>query len=135
MPYARDKQLAQSGEQVQKLLDAILPPVGTVQPEGGMLPNILYNLGTLSGDTIFRLAAPEDDAVINHYYWVFNVRDITREVDGETITAPPTVTFPADIIAWNGGDAPEIEADTHYEISVLNGIGVYMSTKLPAEED
>ena len=122
MPNARDKQLTQSGAQVQKLLNAIQPPVGTVQPVTGMLPNILYNFGVLEGDTTFLLAPPEDAMIINHYYWMFET--------GETA---PTITFPAEITSWNGGEAPEIEAGHHYEISVLNGIGAFMDVELPSE--
>lgn len=90
------------------------PTTGSAQPSGGFLPNILYSLGTLSGNTTFALATPVDANVVNHYYWTFN-----------TSTTAPTITWPSSI-TWFGGSAPYINASKHYEISVLNGIGVAM---------
>ena len=121
---ARDKQLTQTGTKVQKLLDAIQPAVVTTQPAGGMRPNIFYNLGVLSDDTTFALATPEDNTIVNHYYWAF-----------ETGDTAPTITWPASIIAWNTGEAPDIDANYHYEISVLNGIGAYLAVELPDAEE
>lgn len=115
MPNARDKQLTQNGAKIQQLLDAIQPAIQTTQPVTGMLPNILYNFGELEGDTTFLMATPEDATIVNHYYWMF-----------DTPSSAPTITWPAGITAWFGGSAPTINADKHYEISVLNGIGAFM---------
>lgn len=131
----RNYDLQQQGITIQKLLNAIQPAVQTAQPVGGMRPNILYDLGTLEGDTAFLLAAPEDNSITNHYYWAFDVEEIEVEEGGVTVTALPTITWPAGIVAWNGGAAPEISAHTHYEISVLNGIGAFMDVELPEEEE
>jgi hypothetical protein len=95
--------------------DAINPSVATSQPQGGMLPNVFYRLGTLSGNVTFALAIPADSNILNHYYWSF-----------ETGSTAPTITWPSSITSWIGGSAPTINANTHYEISVLDGIGAYM---------
>ena len=121
----RDKQLTQNGARVQKLLNAIQPPIGTSQPAGGFLPNIFYALGTLSEDTTFSLAAPaqEDANIPNHYYWTF-----------ETGSTVPDINFPEGII-WKDGEEPTIEENTHYEISVVRGFGAFMAIELPEEEE
>lgn len=95
--------------------DAINPQVATSQPSGGMLPNIFYRLGTLSGNTTFTLATPVDSNIANHYFWSF-----------ETGSTAPTITWPSSITSWVGGSAPGINASKHYEISVLDGIAVCM---------
>lgn len=108
----RDKQLRQTGNRVQELLDAVQPPIVTTLPQGGFVPNIVYNLGPLTGTVTFALATPTDNTIVNHYYWMF-----------DTGNTAPTITWPANI-DWKGGAAPTIEANTHYEISILNGKGV-----------
>lgn len=90
------------------------PGIVTSQPAGGFAPNILYNLGELTGAVTFALAA-EVSGIVNHYYWTF-----------DTGATESTITWPAGITSWVGGSAPTIAASKHYEISVLNGIGAYM---------
>lgn len=94
--------------------DEVHPAVASSQPQGGFLPNVLYNLGELTGSVTFALATPADNTIVNHYYWTF-----------ETGTTAPTITWPSGV-SWVGGSAPTINADKHYEISVLNGIGTSM---------
>lgn len=94
--------------------DEVHPAVASSQPAGGLLPNVLYNLGTLTGSVTFALATPADATIVNHYYWTF-----------ETGSTAPTITWPAGV-TWLGGSAPTINASKHYEISVLNGIGTSM---------
>ena len=94
--------------------DEVHPAPGTSEPSGGFLPNVVYNLGTITGSRSFAMAAAVS-GIVNHYYWTF-----------ETGSTAPTITWPAAITAWNGGSAPTINASKHYEISVLNGIGAYM---------
>ena len=90
-------------------------PVASSQPaSGGMLPNVLYTLGTLTGTVTFILASPTIATRVNHYYWTF-----------ETSSTAPTITWPTGI-TWLGGSAPTVNASKHYEISVLDGIGVSM---------
>lgn len=88
--------------------------VESSQPSGGFLPNVFYALGELTGSVTFALAAPTDATTVNHYYWTF-----------ETGSTAPTITWPNGI-TWPGGSAPEISASKHYEISVLNGVGMFM---------
>ena len=90
------------------------PGIVTAQPAGGFAPNILYNLGELTGAVTFALAA-EVSGIVNHYYWTF-----------DTGSTAPTITWPAGITSWVGGSAPTIGASKHYEISVLNGVGAYL---------
>ena len=94
--------------------DAINPAVQSAQPSGGFAPNVLYNLGELTGNVTFALATPADANIANHYYWTF-----------DTASSAPTITWPTGI-TWMGGSAPTINADKHYEISVLNGIGTFL---------
>ena len=94
--------------------DEVHPSVASSQPQDGFLPNVLYNLGTLTGSVTFALATPADNTIVNHYYWTF-----------EAGSTAPTITWPAGV-TWLGGSAPEISADKHYEISVLNGYGTFL---------
>ena len=95
--------------------DEIHPAVVTSQPAGGFLPNILYDLGTITGTVAFTMASPSDTTITNHYYWTF-----------ETSSTAPTITWPVGVTSWNGGSAPTIAASKHYEISVLDGVGCYL---------
>lgn len=95
--------------------DAVHPAQGTSQPAGGFLPNVAYKLGTLSGNTTFALASPADATIANHYFWTF-----------DTPSTAPTITWPAGITSWYGGSAPTIAGSKHYEVSVLDGVGIAM---------
>ncbi len=86
----------------------------TSMPSGGFKPNILYVLGTLAGTVTFSLASPASQYMVNHYYWTF-----------DTGSTAPTVTWPSGL-SWNGGSAPTVAANKHYEISVLEGVAAYM---------
>lgn len=88
--------------------------VASSQPSGGMLPNVLYNLGTLTGTVSISLASGTS-GIVNHYYFTF-----------ETGSTAPTISWPASITSWFGGNAPTINANKHYEVSVLGGVGVAM---------
>jgi hypothetical protein len=77
-------------------------------------PNVLYNFGALTGTKTFTLATPGDSSVVNHYYWTF-----------DTSATAPTITWPTGL-TWYGGNEPTIAANSHYEVSVLNGIAVSM---------
>lgn len=109
-PTASSSNLVTSGGTYSE----IHPPTVSSQPSGGFLPNVMYNLGELAGDTTFTLATPSDANIVNHYFWTF-----------DTPATAPTITWPSGI-SWFGGSAPTINASKHYEISVLNGIGVAM---------
>lgn len=112
---AADKASNDKTSSPKSVYDGVFPAVQTSQPAGGFAPNILYNIGTLAGNTTFALASPADANIVNHYYWTF-----------DTPATAPTITWPAGITSWAGGSAPTINASKHYEVSILNGIAAYL---------
>jgi len=96
-----------------EIQESIHPSVATSQPSGGFVQNVVYELGTVTGTVTFALASALSGKV-NHYYWTF-----------DTSSTAPTITWPAGI-SWIGGSAPTINASKHYEISIMDGVGVYM---------
>lgn len=91
-------------------------PVATTVPAGGMLPNVFYDLGALSGNTTFSFDTTNlDSSIMNHWFWTF-----------ETPSTAPTITWPAAITSWKGGAAPTIAGSSHYEISVIDGVATFM---------
>ena len=88
--------------------------VETSQPAGGFAPDVVYNLGTLTGAVTFALAASISGNV-NHYYWAF-----------DTSSTAPTITWPSSNFAWADGTGPTVAASKHYEVSVLNGIATFL---------
>ena len=83
-----------------------------------MLPNVFYNLGTLTGTVTFSMASASDNTIANHWYWTF-----------DTDTTVPNITWPNSIIKWIGNsldnDTPNVEASTHYEVSIQNDYGIF----------
>ena len=98
----------------KSVYNEVHPAIVTTQPSGGFVPNVLYNLGTITGSKTFTLATPSDNTIVNHYYWTFTA--------GSTA---PTITWPSGV-SWFGGSAPVISASKHYDVSVLDNIGVCM---------
>lgn len=94
------------------------PATASSQPAGGMLPNVLYKLGTLTGSVTIAFATPADNTVENEYKFTFTA-DSTA----------PTITWPASITKWAGNaldsGLPDVEADTYYEVSVVDGNGIF----------
>lgn len=84
----------------------------TSQPSGGFLPDVVYELGTLTGSVTFALASAVSGQV-NHYFWTFTA--------GSTA---PTITWPSGI-TWVDS-APTITAGNKYQISILDGVAAYM---------
>ena len=84
----------------------------TSQPSGGFLPDVVYELGTLTGSVTFALASAVSGQV-NHYFWTFTA--------GSTA---PTITWPSGI-TW-ADSAPTITANKKYQISILDGVAAYM---------
>lgn len=109
-----------TGDALQEILTEMTQPdfpVATSIPVGGMLPNVLYELGTI-GNTTISLAAGTA-GMLNHYYFTF-----------ETGNAAPTITWPS--LTWVDGSAPTINADKHYEVSVLDGYALYVELDITA---
>lgn len=46
-------------------------PVASTQPSGGFLPNVIYDLGEITGSVTFALATPTDNTIANTYVWTF----------------------------------------------------------------
>ena len=93
--------------------DGIHPAVGSSQPSGGFAPNVVYDLGSVTGTVTFSLATPSDANIANHYYWTF-----------DTGSTAPTITWPSGI-SWVGS-TPSVIANKHYDISIMDGVGVWM---------
>lgn len=100
---------------VKAVFDEVHPAIGASIPSGGLLPNVFYELGELTGSVTIDLATPSVPGILNHYYFTF-----------ETGNTAPTITWGALITSWYGGSAPTISAGKHYEVSVINGVAVYM---------
>lgn len=86
----------------------------TSYPSNGFRPNVFYVLGTVTGTKTWALASPDDNNIMNHYFWTF-----------ETGSTAPTITWPSGL-TWPGGSPPAILPNKHYEISVLNNIVAWM---------
>lgn len=86
---------------------------GSSMPVGGFEPDVVYELGTLSGTVTFALAATVAGN-INHYFWTF-----------ETGSTAPTVTWPAGL-TWADGTEPVPGASKSCQVSILGGVAVYM---------
>jgi len=108
-PTANSNNLVKSGG----VYSEIHPAVQSSQPQGGFLPNVFYNLGTLSGNTAFAFASATDNTIENEWMFQFT-----------TPSTAPTITWPQAITAWLGGNAPTINASKTYQVSVVNGLGV-----------
>ena len=91
--------------------------VSSSMPSGGFLPNVVYNLGTLSGNTTFSMAAATDNTIANIWCWTFT-----------TPSTAPTITWPAAITGWSGSSIPTINASKNYEITVMNGLATIIES-------
>ena len=98
-------------------------PVAYSIPKGGMLPNVLYLLGTISTNTTFPLAPATDNTIANIWYWTFS-----------TGATAPMITWPQQITAWADGEAPDIEANKRYEVSVMDGLACVVSADIPQQQ-
>lgn len=104
-----------NGVKSSGIYSEVHPAIGSSIPSGGMLPNVLYNLGTLAGAVTMALAAVVDAMIVNHFFCTF-----------ETGANVPTITWDSTITKWAGGSAPTLKANKHYEVSVLGGVAVIM---------
>ena len=88
------------------VIPAIKTPVVTTQPNGGFLPNTVYDLGEINSTTTFSIASASDTSIVNIWHWSF--------ITGSTA---PTITWPSNI-TWFDGSAPTINVDCFYEINI-----------------
>ena len=93
------------------------PATGSSQPAGGMLPNVLYKLGTLTGTVSITFAAASDATIENEYKFTFTAGSTAQ-----------IITWPAAITGWAGNcvedGAPVITGGNYYEVSVMDGIAL-----------
>lgn len=92
--------------------------VQTEMPEDGFAPNTFYNLGTITENMTFLMAEGEEGKA-NHYFWVFETGDDV-----------PEITWPEGIRLWKDNKAPVIAANQHYEISVYDGVALYIAIEM-----
>ncbi len=89
-------------------------PIITTLPASGMLPNKIYDLGTIQGGfgtKTFTLAEATDTTIANVWQWTF------------VPSNSPTIAWPTGV-TWDGGSAPVTQNGCLYEISVRL-IGTY----------
>lgn len=102
----------------KSVYDEVHPATSNSIPAGGLVPNVLYKLGTLTGSVTIVFATPEDANVENEYKFTF-----------DTSSTAPTITWPAAITKWAGNaldsGLPNVETDTYYEVSVVDGLSVF----------
>lgn len=109
-PYATDDQYSSA----KVVYNTVHPQKSTSYPSEGFVANKPYFLGTITGSKTWALASPEDNYIMNHYFWTF-----------ETGSTAPTITWPTGL-TWPEGSAPTIKPNHHYEISVLNNYVAWM---------
>ena len=95
----------------------VKPATQSTQPAGGLLPGILYKLGTLTGSVTISLATPSDASVANEYGFTF-----TAGSTAPTITWPAGVSWAGNCLDSNG--VPEITGGNSYEVSILDSKGI-----------
>ena len=116
---AQDKNSNSKTASAKAVYDEVHPSVIRYIPSGGFLPNVVYQLGTISTSTTFTLASPTDNNIFNQWYWSF-----------ETPSTPPVINWPHEIRVWSGSASPVINGGRYYEISVVDGIGKINETVL-----
>jgi hypothetical protein len=111
-------------------------PVETSLPEsGGILPNVVYKLSTLDNDEsiTITLATPTDNNIANIYIVTFDTGNWNTTSD-----RGPSVSWGLPITThWADGEAPSIEPNTCYEVSIMDDIAVCITAEkvrtLPVE--
>lgn len=91
----------------------IHPAKGSSQPAGGLLPNVFYNLGELTGSVTISLASATDSTIENEYKFRFS-----------TGNSAPTITWPNTITGWLGGTTPTINANKTYWVAINDGLAI-----------
>lgn len=100
--------------------------VSSTIPNNGMLPNKLYNLGELTNDTTFVMNTSVlyfSNLIANVWTWTFS-----------TGSTAPMITWPQQITMWADGEAPTIEANKRYEVSVMDGLACVVSADIPQQQ-
>lgn len=79
-----------------------------------LTPNIYYrcNAATLLSSLTVALATPANTSILNEYFMEFT-----------TSSSGTTISFPASI-KWANGIPPMFEANTTYQVSIVNNLGI-----------
>lgn len=88
--------------------------VETTIPVGGMLPDVVYKLGTLTGDSISFSLSSAVSGNVNHYYFTF-----------DTGSSAPVPSWPNGLTWASGSALSAFSANKHYEVSIMDGIVYY----------
>ena len=97
---------------------ATMPLSTSTSSTMSLSPNIYYrNTSTSLTSLTISLGNVTDNTIINEYFIEF-----TTSSNGTTISLPNT-------IKWANGEIPTFEANTTYQISIINNLGVCMKFK------
>lgn len=97
---------------------ATMPLSTSTSSTMSLSPNIYYrNTSTSLTSLSISLGNVTDNTIINEYFIEF-----TTSSNGTTISLPNT-------IKWANGEIPTFEANTTYQISIINNLGVCMKFK------
>lgn len=88
------------------------PLVSTTDSNIELLPNVYYRKTNQSSSITITLAAETDSTILNEYLIEF-----TTANTGTTISLPSS-------IKWANGEKPTFDANSTYQISIVNNLGV-----------
>lgn len=89
---------------------------GHIEAEAANIePNVVTDFGEIDDTPVTFTLGESGGNGYDHYFIIF-----------ETGATAPTITWPTAIRSWVGGSAPVITANTHYEVSILDGIAAYI---------
>ena len=93
---------------------------GHIEAEAANIePNVVTDFGEIDNTPVTFTLGESGGNGYDHYFIVF-----------ETGATAPTITWPTGIRAWVGGSAPVIATNTHYEVSILDGIAAYLEAAI-----
>lgn len=81
-------------------------------------PNVFLGLIGITGNTTLYFSSPIDNTVENEYKFQLTI--------SSNIQTAPTITWPAQITAWEGGTPPTIRIGKKYHVSVINGLAIVL---------
>ena len=94
------------------VVTGVKPLVSTTDVTIELLPNMYYRKTNTSSSLTITLAAETDSTILNEYLIEFKTA-----LTGTTISLPSS-------IKWVNGEKPTFDADSTYQISIVNNLGV-----------
>lgn len=94
------------------IISGVKPLITTTDITIELLPNIYYRKTNQSSSLTITLANEEDSTILNEYLIEFT-----------TASAGTTVSLPSSI-KWVNGEKPTFDANSTYQISIVNNLGV-----------